>query len=759
MKKNRTYITQGKRVSLRCPLVLEKSVFESNSDEQFVLTMDIDYPENASTDETVKAIVLIVRCMDANGELIKPIDGNSDIFAKQIQFGQEGFPVGEHSQFSFEVDIDAPEDGVKSIEVSIGRILFESGAVVDYMHGDFFENTGVIVPLGKAFKGEKLDEINEKFGVSATCVPERLSDVVWRCTCSELCQEDVCPNCGNTKEDVFGYFGDTSELVRPKSKKWKILLIVAAVLVALIIIEAIVFGIASSRKKPVVTTGAPVTTEAVTTEPVVTTIPVEDQIEALVDAYMALNQYENALLVAESNGMGFEKINEVCQKATDYYVEQKDYETALKYAERLQNYDKTALYETAYARSYSQGNYEAAYNYAVKLGDLEKQTQIMNHYLNQMLGEHRYDEAIELANTNLPDKKENIISQAVDYYCSLNDYDKALEYAEQSVNENLPARIYNSAANYYSEEGDFDSAMSYALLGMDATTIGNISNQLSDFGLKKYGTVVFSYLSEANKRRCLATKISAGRFGAAVKEDGTVSYGAGRLYTPPEGLTAVSVSVGYLHVVVLLSDGTVVAFGDNTYGQCETSDWSKVVAISAGKNHTVALRSDGSVIAVGDNSKGQTKVSAVRNGVAISAGDANTVILLNSGMVTAIGDNSSGQCDTDTWTDIIGIAAGSDFTLAVKSNGTVVGCGNKSSGKLDTDSWTDVVYVAAGLSTSACVKSDGTVLVSGGTIGQGKIDPFLLSSIVEVAAGEFGVLALNSSGNIFSLGFGAPKIN
>ena len=58
-------------------------------------------------------------------------------------------------------------------------------------------------------------------------------------------------------------------------------------------------------------------------------------------------------------------------------------------------------------------------------------------------------------------------------------------------------------------------------------------------------------------------------------------------------------AVGY-YTVGLKADGTVVAVGDNTDGQCEVSDWRDIVAISAGYGHTVGLKADGTVVAVGD---------------------------------------------------------------------------------------------------------------------------------------------------------------
>ena len=71
-------------------------------------------------------------------------------------------------------------------------------------------------------------------------------------------------------------------------------------------------------------------------------------------------------------------------------------------------------------------------------------------------------------------------------------------------------------------------------------------------------------------------------------------------------------AVGY-YTVGLKADGTVVAVGDNTDGQCEVSDWRDIVAISAGYGHTVGLKSDGTVVAVGYNEFGQCDVSGWTN--------------------------------------------------------------------------------------------------------------------------------------------------
>jgi alpha-tubulin suppressor-like RCC1 family protein len=70
----------------------------------------------------------------------------------------------------------------------------------------------------------------------------------------------------------------------------------------------------------------------------------------------------------------------------------------------------------------------------------------------------------------------------------------------------------------------------------------------------------------------------------------------------------VAIAAGSLHTVGLKADGTVVATGDNAFGQCEVGDWRGIVAVAAGCAHTVGLKADGTVVATGDNAHGQCEV-------------------------------------------------------------------------------------------------------------------------------------------------------
>ena len=175
----------------------------------------------------------------------------------------------------------------------------------------------------------------------------------------------------------------------------------------------------------------------------------------------------------------------------------------------------------------------------------------------------------------------------------------------------------------------------------------------------------------------------------------------------------VAVSAGEYHTVGLRSDGTVVATGANSSGQCDTSDWADIVAVSAGKNHTVGLRSDGTVVATGANDDGQCRTDSWTNIVAVSAGAYHTAGLRSDGTVVVTGLNDRRQCRTDTWTNIVAVSAGEYHTAGLRSDGTVVTTGWNANNQCETDNWTDIIAVSAGGNHTVGLCSDGTVVATG----------------------------------------------
>jgi alpha-tubulin suppressor-like RCC1 family protein len=243
-----------------------------------------------------------------------------------------------------------------------------------------------------------------------------------------------------------------------------------------------------------------------------------------------------------------------------------------------------------------------------------------------------------------------------------------------------------------------------------------------------------------------------------------------------------AISAGGTHGLALLSNGTIMAWGENESGQlgdgthtgpsacvyrfgfpneeseevrpCSAtpvavSGLSGVSAAAAGGAHSLALMSNGTVMAWGNNGNGQlgggsttnsdvpVAVSGLTEVTAISAGGGYSLALLSNGTVVAWGDNQNGQLGDGTTKDrhvpvpvgglsgVIAIAAGGSHSLALLSNGTVMAWGANGYGQLGN---------------GGTESSDIPVAVSG------------LSEVTAISAGGEHSLALRSGGSIMSWG-------
>ncbi|WBU37141.1 RCC1 domain-containing protein [Homoserinibacter sp. YIM 151385] len=235
------------------------------------------------------------------------------------------------------------------------------------------------------------------------------------------------------------------------------------------------------------------------------------------------------------------------------------------------------------------------------------------------------------------------------------------------------------------------------------------------------------------------------------------------------GADLVEVCAGYEHSAALTSDGRVLAWGSNYYGQLAdgtTTDSAvpvevalglpggvAVTAIACGDQHVLALTDAGTVYAWGLNFFGQIgdgtvldarTVTPVSFGdefdgltvTAVSAGESQSMALMSDGTVAMWGRDNLGQLGRgDVWTteqdrdryssvplrsdipagaEVTAITAGQRHSLALTSDGAVLAWGFNNSGQLGTGSTGDEaspVRVDLGALTAA---GESVVALGGG---------------------------------------------
>ena len=304
------------------------------------------------------------------------------------------------------------------------------------------------------------------------------------------------------------------------------------------------------------------------------------------------------------------------------------------------------------------------------------------------------------------------------------------------------------------------------------------------------------------------------------------TYHAGRAVIPTSATSGATFRY-ILNGTPTCTTGTVVPAGGVLVGQtatlqviaCKTGATPSTVksatytilnsALAAGAKHTLVVKSDGTVWAAGDNSLGQlgdntttsrTQFVQVRTGAstflttvkAVAAGTGFSMALKIDGTVWTWGDNTYGELggapanktvatQVAGLANILSIAAGSFHALAVKSDGTLVAWGLNSKGQLGDGTTTNrsapttvkdpsgignllnVATVAAAANHTIVSKGDGTGwawgLNTSGQLGDGTTTQRLLpvqvsglTNIVDVRAGATHSLALGSDGLVRTWG-------
>lgn len=237
-------------------------------------------------------------------------------------------------------------------------------------------------------------------------------------------------------------------------------------------------------------------------------------------------------------------------------------------------------------------------------------------------------------------------------------------------------------------------------------------------GLKKDGDVLITGKLDDNDVEVSdwnsIVDVAAGeRFVLGLKSDGTVmaaGHNGNHQLEVSDWKNVISITAGWSFSVALTEDQQLL-FAGLDHGQKEQFEqekgkWKNVVNISAsgggndehcrGKGHTVGLCEDGTVVAIGDNTYGQCDVSEWTDIVKVAAGDWYTVGLKGNGDIVITGKNFPGSKYIDSnileqCHDIVDIAAGFGQTVCLKKDGTVIAFGFDDEHKIsDMHKWKNV---------------------------------------------------------------------
>jgi hypothetical protein len=237
--------------------------------------------------------------------------------------------------------------------------------------------------------------------------------------------------------------------------------------------------------------------------------------------------------------------------------------------------------------------------------------------------------------------------------------------------------------------------------------------------------------------------------------DGTVvawgDNGYGQSSVPPNLGPVKALAAGGFHSLAVRANGTVVAWGRNTQGQATVpAGLTNVIAVSGGGGHSLALKSDGTVVGWGANDLGQSTVPpGLANVVAISSGWNVSMALRADGTIVGWGQNNYNQANpTSTVVSVRAIASTEAHSLALISNGTVIAWGTNAA----TPPLNNIIGIAANGYHDLALKNDGTVIAwRTDGLGQNPV-PADLNGVAQVAAGYNHYLALKNNGTVVAWG-------
>ena len=243
--------------------------------------------------------------------------------------------------------------------------------------------------------------------------------------------------------------------------------------------------------------------------------------------------------------------------------------------------------------------------------------------------------------------------------------------------------------------------------------------------------------------------------------------------------SAVAVACGLYHTAVVLADGTLRTFGDNAQSQLGINVTSgtrqtpvqvfgissSAVSVTCGLRHTVVLLANGTVLGFGSNSLGQLGIDAaggtrqtpvqvvgISTATAVASAGYHTVVLLSNGTVRTFGynlygnlgvnDNTNRLTPVQVWgisSSAIAIACGYMHTSVLLADGTVRTFGYNNRGQLGINvtgetrsTLVQVLNITNAVAIAVCVQGYHNVVL----LADGTVRTFGQNSAVQLGVGD-----------------------